>query len=310
MNIHIKRITPVPDKGLVWVTLILRGEDAEQYQKEKYPLLLSQQAELGLQIGEIDQACAERIADASGVCRAYVKGLTSLSYGDQSVRGLTYKLVQKGCARAHAERAVQMLAEAGYLREDDAALREAERSVAKHRSRRRVEYDLQAKGYDARSEDVRAYLDEVDFDEICRIALQKSCRHGLPEGEERKKLYQKMLAQGFTSAQLREAFIRISIRAAAVPRVLRVPRWAAQRPPAAARVLRAWLRWLARSLPTFLPNWKLASGNWPSRRSRPSVLRVLPVSTSCWTAKAANSSSTRSTPFPVLSPITCGKPAA
>ena len=206
MNIHIKRITPVPDKGLVWVTLILRGEDAEQYQKEKYPLLLSQQAELGLQIGEIDQACAERIADASGVCRAYVKGLTSLSYGDQSVRGLTYKLVQKGCARAHAERAVQMLADAGYLREDDAALREAERSVAKHRSRRRVEYDLQAKGYDARSEDVRAYLDEVDFDEICRIALQKSCRHGLPEGEERKKLYQKMLAQGFSSAQLREAF--------------------------------------------------------------------------------------------------------
>ena len=102
--------------------------------------------------------------------------------------------------------AVQMLSDAGYLREESAALREAERSVAKHRSRRRVEYDLQAKGYDARSSQVQCYLDEVDFDEICRIALGQQCRHGIPEGEERKKLYQKMLAQGFTSAQVKEAF--------------------------------------------------------------------------------------------------------
>ncbi len=206
MTIHIKRITPVPDKGLVWVTLLLRGEHTEQVQKEKYPLLMLQFAGMGLQVGEIDEQTAERIADASGVCRAYVKGLTSLSYGDQSARGLTYKLVQKGCAKAHAEQAVQMLSDAGYLREESAALREAERSVAKHRSRRRVEYDLQAKGYDAHTEDVRAYLDEVDFDEVCLTALGKQCRHGMPEGEERKKLYQKMLAQGFTSAQVRGAF--------------------------------------------------------------------------------------------------------
>ena len=122
------------------------------------------------------------------------------------MRGLTYKLVQKGCSKMHAELAVQMLAQAGYLREDSAALREAERSVAKHRSRRRVEYDLQAKGYDARGAEVQCYLDEVDFDEICLIALRQQCRHGMPEGEQRKKLYQKMLAQGFTSGQLKEAF--------------------------------------------------------------------------------------------------------
>lgn len=206
MTVLIKRITPVPDKGLVWVTVLLRGESAEQVQKEKYPLLLSQFSELGLQVGEIDEQTADKIAYASAVCRAYVKGLTSLSYGDQSARGLTYKLVQKGSTREHAEIAVQMLSDAGYLREDSAALREAERSVAKHRSRRRVEYDLQAKGYDARGEDVRAYLDEVDFDESCRLALAQQCRHGVPEGDERKKLYQKMLAQGFTAAQLREAF--------------------------------------------------------------------------------------------------------
>ena len=206
MNIHIKRITPVPDKGIVWVTLILRGESTEQYQKEKYPLLLSQMAELALQVGEVDERTAERIADASGICRTYIKGLTSLSYGDQSAKGLAFKLVQKGCTRAHAEVAVQMLAEAGYLREDSAALREAERSVAKHRSRRRVEYDLQAKGYDAHTPNLRAYLDEVDFEEVCALALQAQCRRGLPEGEERKKLYQKMLSQGFSSAQVRQAF--------------------------------------------------------------------------------------------------------
>ncbi len=206
MTIHIKRITPVPDKGLVWVTLLLRGENTEQVQKEKYPLLMLQFAEMGLQVGEINEQNAQRIADASGVCRAYVKGLTSLSYGDQSARGLTYKLMQKGCAKAHAELAVQMLSDAGYLREESAALREAERSVAKHRSRRRVEYDLQAKGYDAHTEDVRAYLDEVDFDEVCALALRAQCRHGLPEGEERKKLYQKMLAQGFSSVQVKQAF--------------------------------------------------------------------------------------------------------
>ena len=212
MNIHIKRITPVPDKGIVWVTLILRSESAEQYQKEKYPLLLSQMTELAPQVGEIDEQTAERIADASGICRAYIKGLTSLSYGDQSAKGLAYKLVQKGCTRAHAAVAVQMLAEAGYLREDSAALREAERSVAKHRSRRRVEYDLVAKGYDAHSEDVRAYLDEVDFDEVCTLALQAQCRHGLPEGEERKKLYHKMLAQGFSSVQVRQAFASLDVQ--------------------------------------------------------------------------------------------------
>ena len=206
MTVMIKRITPVPDKGLVWVTLLLRGEGAEQVQKEKYPLLLSQLEELGLQPGEIDEALADKIVYASGVCRAYVKGLTSLSYGDQSARALTYKLVQKGIAKEHAESAVQMLIGAGYLREDSAAVREAERSVAKLRSRRRVEYDLQAKGYDARGVEVQAYLDEVDFDANCLLALQKLCRHGVPEGEECEKLYRKMLSQGFTSAQIRNAF--------------------------------------------------------------------------------------------------------
>lgn len=206
MNIRIKSITPVPDKGLVWVTLILRGESAEQYQKEKYPLLLSQYKQMGLVTGEIDAETAERIADASGVCRAFVRGITSLSYGDRSARELTYKLVQKGSARAHAEAAVDMLIEAGYLRESSAALREAERGVAKLHSRRRVEYDLRAKGYDAGDAEVQCYLDEVDFDEVCAKALSRQCRHGMPEGEERKKLYQKMLAQGFASTQVKAAF--------------------------------------------------------------------------------------------------------
>ena len=206
MNIIVKSITPVPDKGLVWVTLILRGESAEQIQKEKYPLLLTQYREMALHEGEIDTATAERIADASGICRAYVRGLTSLSYGDRSARDLTYKLVQKGSAKEHAKAAVDMLIEAGYLRESSAALREAERSVAKHRSRRRVEYDLRAKGYEAADADVQAYLDEVDFDEVCAKALAHQCRHGLPEGEERKKLYQKMLAQGFSASQIKQAF--------------------------------------------------------------------------------------------------------
>ena len=206
MEIRIKSITPVPDKGLVWVTLILRGESAEQYQKEKYPLLLSQYKQMGLQTGVIDTELAEHIADASGVCRAYVRGLSSLSYGDRSVRELTYKLVQKGCLKAHAEQAVAMLVEAGYLRESSAALREAERCVAKLHSRRRVEYDLRAKGYDASDVDVQAYLDEVDFDEVCREALARQCRHGIPEGEAREKLYQKMLAQGFSRSEVREAF--------------------------------------------------------------------------------------------------------
>jgi SOS response regulatory protein OraA/RecX len=190
----------------VWVTLILRGESAEQYQKEKYPLLLSQYKQMELQTGEIDAGTAEQIADASGVCRAFVRGITSLSYGDRSARELTYKLVQKGSKKEYAEAAVAMLIEAGYLRESSAALREAERGVAKLHSRRRVEYDLRAKGYDASTPDVQSYLDEVDFDEVCAKALLRQCRHGMPDGEERRKLYQKMLAAGFSSTQVKAAF--------------------------------------------------------------------------------------------------------
>lgn len=206
MNIRIKSITPVPDKGLVWVTLILRGESAEQVQKEKYPLLCSQLAEMGLTVGEIDAEKAEHIAEASGICRAYVRGLSSLAYGDRSARELTYKLVQKGSDRAHAEAAVAMLIKAGYLLEGSAALREAERGVARLHSRRRVEYDLRAKGYDSGDADVQAYLDEVDFYEVCRLALARECRYGQPEGEEQKKLYRKMLSRGFAPSELREAF--------------------------------------------------------------------------------------------------------
>ena len=76
MKMMIKRITPVPDKGIVWVTLLLRGESSEQVQKEKYPLLLSQLSELSLQVGEIDEVTADKIVYASQVCRAYIKGLT------------------------------------------------------------------------------------------------------------------------------------------------------------------------------------------------------------------------------------------
>ena len=62
MTVWIKRITPVPDKGLVWVTLHMRGDGAGQEQSDKYPLLFSQFSEFGLQVGEIDEQLADKMA--------------------------------------------------------------------------------------------------------------------------------------------------------------------------------------------------------------------------------------------------------
>ena len=212
MNIRIKSITPVPDKGLAWVTLILRGESAEQYQKEKYPLLCSQLAEMGLTVGEIDAGQAERIAEASGICRAYVRGLSSLAYGDRSARELTYKLVQKGSDRAHAEAAVAMLIEAGYLREGSAALREAEKGVAKLHSRRRVEYDLRAKGYEKEAE-AAAMARLSCEDEVARCATLITRRRMFPgSGDALSKTVAALMRYGYAMPEIKKALSRTAAK--------------------------------------------------------------------------------------------------
>ena len=93
---------------------------------------------------------AEEVAfyrEEAAVATAVTSGMRILSAGTNSGRTLRQKLRRRGASTAAADAAVTALTELGYLREQEDAVREAERGMAKLWGNRRILLDLRAKGY-------------------------------------------------------------------------------------------------------------------------------------------------------------------
>ena len=133
-----------------------------------------------------------------------------LTYGNQSVRRLAYKLTAKGVERAIAETAAAYLAAKGYIRETDTALLRAREGLRKGWGLMRIREDLRAHGFDSEAiEAVAEDLSEVDFTENCEAMIRKRYGDIPAERPERQKLTAAMLRLGYEPEEIREAMRRI-----------------------------------------------------------------------------------------------------
>ena len=161
------------------------------------------------QVGEIDKDTLEELRREAAICAAIGAGLRSLGANGCSAKHLIQKLRMRGCDADVAAEAVAELSEKGYLREEEGALREAERGIAKLWGDRRILADLSAKGYTgAALKYAAARLRTEDGAARC-AALMRKRRICAPVDEaEARKLFSSLTRYGYTPTEIREAMKR------------------------------------------------------------------------------------------------------
>ena len=168
--------------------------------------LLTARVEQMPQIGALSPEALEGLRREANVCAAIGAGLRCLGAGGSSGRRLVEKLRTRGFDLATATAATEVLAAKGYLREEESALREAERGMAKLWGDRRILADLTAKGYNGGAlQYAKARLQAEDGVERC-VRLLRKRRIKPPANEaEARKLFAALVRYGYTSTEIKQA---------------------------------------------------------------------------------------------------------
>ena len=205
MKIEITSVTARDGGGLIAIgAKISEGENLE---RRELVLLASQYSELSVRTGEIGTEEFEEILSAAELCSAVRKGMAILGYGAYSKKELALKLRNKGVAMQTASGAADLLAEMGYVDEQEDAARFAERSVRKYHGKRRIASELFSKGYPNEAvEYALGSIEEIDFSERCAEYIEKKYRNIPDTPEGRKKLFSALARMGYTSSEIKEAF--------------------------------------------------------------------------------------------------------
>jgi regulatory protein len=163
-------------------------------------------APLNVRRGVISQEKLEEIEQMAQLSAAYTRALSILAYGANSAHALTLKLRQRGFDAETADRAITFLRERGYLREENDALREAERCLNKGWGRKRIELYLRQRGYS--SEAAAMAIDELgDIDDEARCSAVARRKSPTPPADqkEKQKLIAYLLRQGYDMSIIRHA---------------------------------------------------------------------------------------------------------
>ena len=198
------------DRGGEEISVSFEVRSGEHLQKESFLLSTAQVADLRLCVGKCDQACYDNVEYAARLHAARKRALQILSYGSCSEKMLCRKLVMKGVDREIAEDTVVELYERGFLDSTASAVREVEKGIAKLWGRRRIAAALYEKGYSDRTvKEAMSVLSEIDELELCVRRIEKQAGEIPTDINERKKLIASLERYGFSSSQIREAFVKI-----------------------------------------------------------------------------------------------------
>ena len=131
--------------------------------------------------------------------------ISLLAYREQTEKELFSKLLDKGFSKEDAAEAVAFTVEKQYLSERRYYMRFAEFCGRnKHFGKRRILQEARRKGFSEKT--IAEYTDEaladVNFDESCYEALVQFRK------QSKRKLMASLLRRGFTTANVRYAFMR------------------------------------------------------------------------------------------------------
>ena len=157
-------------------------------------------------IGPITEAELAELRREAEVCAAIGAGLRCLGAGGSSKRRLVEKLRLRGFDLETARTATEELAAKGYLREEESAVREAEKDLAKLWGDRRILSDLQAKGYNGGAlQYARARLHTEDSVARCAQLMRKRHMARPADEAEARKLFAALTRYGYSPEEIKKA---------------------------------------------------------------------------------------------------------
>lgn len=173
---------------------------------EVYFILSSHFREHGFTRGECSEETLALIRHLDEVCRGVKCGRRILGYGANSASALRMKLIGKGICSDCIDEILAILFDEAGLDEARDAMRLCELQLERGIGARRIISYLRGRGYtDESLADVREYLAELDFGDICRDALLKKFG-SLPEDiDRRKKCIDYLLRRGFSYSDIKKA---------------------------------------------------------------------------------------------------------
>lgn len=192
--------------GDVFDALSGAAEEAGERETRELSLLPDRYIELRPARGVIDEAFYRELELAARFSEAVRCGLRILAYGANTRRVLESKLQRHGVARETAHEAALYLSERGYFSEEEDAVREAERGVARLRGRNRIRAALYEKGYGGEALTAAdRYLEGVDFVALCVRLIEKRYAALLADPAEHKRMAATLMRNGYTMEEIRAA---------------------------------------------------------------------------------------------------------
>lgn len=183
----------------------IEQKEGETLTRDTLSLLTARLDELP-SVGVIDEAELFSLRREARICDAIGAGLRSLGANGCSARHLAQKLRARGFDAEIAGEAVAELAEKGYLKEEEGALREAEKGLAKLWGDRRILADLQAKGYTGGAlKYAAARLRAEDGATRCAMLMRKRRMKPSADETELRRMLASLIRYGYTQDEIKRA---------------------------------------------------------------------------------------------------------
>ncbi|MBQ1230560.1 MAG: RecX family transcriptional regulator [Clostridia bacterium] len=205
LSISIRNLRVQHDGAEVLLGIVIAcGEHREQ---KSLVITTEQYCELKPTVGPLDEETYERLESAALLCAALRGGESLLSFGPNSVKMLTRKLMQRGFSKEVASAAAEKLCLSGLINERADLRREVEKGLRKLWGAKRISAHLWSRGFDQDViRELPEILEEVDFPANCAAYIRKHYG-GLPETpEEQKKMIAALCRYGYTLQEIKRAF--------------------------------------------------------------------------------------------------------
>ena len=208
----IKSVSPIENEPVSIVTLELL-ENGEK-RTERLTVFISYCHENGIKPGAVDENTLDGLFDAAKLCHAVKKGESLISFSANSRAGLISKLRARGIEAEYASRAADILSARGFVDDRENALAEAERCVRKLWGERRILSHLFSKGYKEDTlNEVRAYLEDVDFFASCRALVEKKYRGAVSnDPKERERAVAALVRYGYSPGLIKAVLARLKAK--------------------------------------------------------------------------------------------------
>ena len=210
MKILLYKVNPI--SGGEETELFVELSSGEHFERNKFTVSAEMFFELGFSVNfagekELSREKYEEITALAERHAAVKRGLSILSFGDNTKKGLAGKLRTKGFSRSAAEDAAEYLAAAGYINEAESAKMLAlDMAEKKLYGARRIAAALFEKGFSREAISAAAEETDVDFAKICRKRIEKMGGRELFAAKETKqKAVAALLRYGFSYDDIKEA---------------------------------------------------------------------------------------------------------